>query len=232
LTDLLAFSADLAAPDSSLLLPEPVLRAMWEPQVWLGDRVPFQALCWFLDEVAGEPVVFHAGDLPGYEAAVFIAPTSGVGVAVLANTSARGMCLRLGRRLLELALDDHQAPVTQSPASATTPPPATDDGASAAVGTYKLERGRRRNLRALVLTGGRVSVRASDAGLTMRGRFGPLRRGVALAPMGSDPLRFRFLLPGFPYQDVPVDTVFVRGSDERVNRLDLGLVGARLWRQD
>ncbi len=78
---------------------------MYEPQVLLGDRVPYTGLGLFLDSLAGHRLVFHPGDFPGYEAAVFVAPDDGVGVVVLCNSTARGAALRLGRRLMARALD-------------------------------------------------------------------------------------------------------------------------------
>jgi hypothetical protein len=87
-------------------------------------------------------------------------------------------------------------------------------------------------MRLLAMTGGRVSVKATKAGLTLRARFGVLRRPVTLLPRsGNDPLRFQFMLHGFPYEDVPVEAVFVEGSNDQASRLDLGLIAARMHRR-
>ncbi len=99
-------------------------------------------------------------------------------------------------------------------------------------GDYRAEPGWRRNMRIAGLAAGGLTVDARDGGLTMRGRFGALRRPAPLTRMpGGDDLHFRMLLRGAPYDGVPMDVVFVRGADGRISRVDLGLLGARFHRR-
>jgi CubicO group peptidase (beta-lactamase class C family) len=223
--DMLRFAAELASPSKASVVSVEGLSAMYQPEVLLGDRVPFQGLCFFLGNIGGSHIAFHAGDFPGYEAALFVAPGEGIGVVVLCNSSARGAALRLARRFMTLTLGVEE-PVS-SAAAAIDPAIARQ-----VTGTYVAAPGFTRNLRVLAMTGGRVSVKTTEDGLTMRGRFGVLRRRVLLLPKSAgDPLRFQFMLRGFPYEGVPMEAVFLPGSPDGSRRLDLGLIGAQLHRR-
>ena len=228
LEDMLAYSAHLGGilgGQHPEILSADTFNLMCQPAVFLGDRVPFQGLCFFLDEEDGHRTVFHGGDYPGYEAALFVAPDDGMAVVVLTNTSAQGAAQRLARRLLRSALGlPTSLPIGHPEAKLD------DRLVPELTGSYAAGRGSR-NLRLLALTGGRLTVRSSGGQLTMRGRLGPLRRPVLLEPADpADTLRFRFLLRSSLYDEFPIDVVFARDAHGHVRWLDLGLIGARLTR--
>jgi hypothetical protein len=226
LADMLRWAAALADPVGGGLVAATTLEEMYRPQVLLADRVPYTGLGVFLDRIGDHRIVYHPGDFPGYEAALFVAPDDGVGAVVLCNSTARGAALRLARRLVTRALGididcDERA-------SRRLPPGVVDE----VVGDYVAEPGWRQNLRVAAMTGGRLTVAARDGGLVLKSRFGALRGPRELLPVaGSDELHFRLLLQGAPYDGVPLDVVFAMASDGTAPRVDLGMLGARFHRR-
>ena len=216
LADMLRYASAFADSSGAGLVKTATLEEMLQPQVLLGDRVPWTGLGMFLDRLDGHRVVYHPGDFPGYEAALFVAPDDGVGVVVLCNSSARGTAMRLARRLLTSALGvSDRADVSVSA-----------DVAERIVGDYVAEPGWRSNLRAASMTGGRLTVARREGALMLRSRFGGMRRPMELLPVpGEDDLHLRVLLQGMPYDGVPLDVVFAADAEGRVTRLDLGLLG-------
>ena len=195
---------------------------MFRPQVLLGDRLPYNGLGVFLDCVGGHRIVYHPGDFPGYEAALFVAPDDGVGAVVLCNSSARGVALRLARELMTRALGVE--------VSSTDAP--TASVAARVVGDYVAEPGWRGNLRVASMTGGRLTVAVREGSLVLRSRFGAMHRPSELAPVaGSDDLHFQLMLRGMPYDGVPLDVVFAPGPNGTASRVDLGMIGARFHRR-
>jgi CubicO group peptidase (beta-lactamase class C family) len=229
LEDMLRYATELTGVGPNLhphVLTSQTLAEMYQPAVLLGDRIPFQGLCFLLDEEDGHRTVSHGGDYPGYEAALLVAPDDDMGVVVLSNSSARGAAQRLSRLVLRQALGLADHLTVRHPEAELRA-----DLVPELTGRYRAGRGSR-NLRLLAMTGGRLTVGDADGRLSLRGRFGPLRRRVPLEPADpGDALRFRFMLRGFLYDQVPVDVVFTRDADGRIRRLDLGLIGARMHRR-
>jgi CubicO group peptidase (beta-lactamase class C family) len=232
LADMLRYAAALAEPSGGELVTAATLEEMYRPHVLLADRVPYTGLGVFLDRIDGHRIVYHPGDFPGYEAALFVAPDDGVGAVVLCNSTARGAALRLARQLVTRALgvdtDIDTDRGIEGRAADWLPAGVVDR----VVGDYAAEPGWRQNLRVAAMTGGRLTVAARDGGLVIKSRFGALRAPRELVSVaGSDDMHFRLQLRGAPYDRVPLDAVFLPGPDGRAERVDLGMLGARFHRR-
>ncbi|MGQ0803338.1 MAG: serine hydrolase domain-containing protein [Actinomycetota bacterium] len=172
--DLAALIAELVRNGDGLL-PVELRRALFIPQPFAGAPHPFQALGLHLDGLADDPVAHHGGHWWGVRATLHIAPASRAALVVISTGAPVGnLAWRLGRGLAELA-----APPCSPVRRAALAP-------AELAGTY---RPRGRVLGALTLwlaLGGRLRVLAEAGRLHLRSRWGPLRRGVSLEPLGDD----------------------------------------------
>lgn len=87
---LAALLGGAAGSQGTVLGPE-TLRMMFQPHYQPDPRVPGIGLGLFLADLGGHLAVEHDGILPGFDAAIFLAPNDGAGVMIFANGARRGM---------------------------------------------------------------------------------------------------------------------------------------------
>lgn len=73
------------------VLQPATLRMMLRPHYQPDPRIPGNGLGVFLADLGGHVAVEHDGILPGFDAAIYLAPDDGVGVMMFANGAKRGM---------------------------------------------------------------------------------------------------------------------------------------------
>ncbi|HEY1174924.1 MAG TPA: serine hydrolase domain-containing protein, partial [Phytomonospora sp.] len=89
---------------------------MWAPQPGTGDRY---GLGWSLGELPGtdEPMVWHSGATPGYQAVLLLLPAKGIAVGLTQNTYSHARA----EQLLNAAFDAARISAGHEPGDAYTP---------------------------------------------------------------------------------------------------------------
>ncbi len=204
------------AGDHGRILQPGTLVMMWSPQYSPDPRIPGMGLAFFLDRPAGHRVAGHDGNLPGFAAALLLAPDDGLGVVVLTNTATLFGAHLLAGAVLRALLG------IPGPASGLPRPDVADQPQHWAqlTGYYAPEPGLLTNFRAWTLLGGEVQVLIRHKPLVVRALSpsAALRRGLRLYPTDpNDPLVFAGAAGGLV---VPV--AFQPDPDERATTLCVG----------
>jgi hypothetical protein len=115
------FITTMLAGGGSMLRPETV-RKMESGVVVTGLNPNFDetyGYALFVDEIGGEVVIQHGGDIPPFHSFVLFVPQTGFGLALLTNTDAPSVLSTIARKALELF-----SPPPQTPAPRLTTAPA------------------------------------------------------------------------------------------------------------
>ena len=218
LDDMTAYARHLLRPSKNGLPPAWCTEA-FAPHYQLAGRFDRQGLSWARRPFAGHETVAHGGNTDGFSAYLVLAPDDGVGCVVLLNTATYLGSAALAFELLAAALD------LDSP-SADLPAPPLSLRLDDFVGAYHPAPGLFTNEMAWGAFGGRARVERAGDGLSLRGRFGLLRKPLPLHPLAEAPDRFRLL-----YDDAALDIDFFRAADGRVEGLLVNSVNLVLFRK-
>jgi CubicO group peptidase (beta-lactamase class C family) len=197
LDDLIALSGALLGGEYDHLL---------EPVYQLDPRLPGMACAFRVQTVAGRRFIWLNSEVPGYSAALWLAPASGTAVILLANKATDGVLGTVAEKLI-YGLTDTEIP----PAPATVPP------AHLLAGYYAPSPGLLTNLDLWSAYGGGVSVRRRRSVWVISGQIDPSTTRQLHAT--QDPLAFRYR----SNRGEPL-VVFHPGAEgETIQRLSIGL---------
>jgi CubicO group peptidase (beta-lactamase class C family) len=167
-------ATDALAPSAG---PTPLFDRLWE----LHPQLTGFGLCWPMESPAefdGHRVAWHAGQWPGFNSMIAIAPDAGAGIFLSMNTSLGGVAgstISLGRTLLRRLLGQEEPdPLTHAAAAV-----------SGRARAFRTRGPRRLNAMPLLDTGGKVRLRTGDKGALLSARLGPLRQGIPLRSSGG-----------------------------------------------
>lgn len=208
------------ANGSGRVLKETTSAELFQPQWTLDERLSFQqGLSFMLDDYDGHRVVHHGGGWHGFISFMIAAPADDVGVVAFTNSSSAAsyeVADSLMRELLGVPRPRDSVPVPGVREPAEVWPEL--------VGPYGPAPGLLTNFRIHTVFGGQADVQVRDGHLVLRGLVGPLSTPVRLHPLSDDdPLRYRGLVTEGGRQ-APVDVAFVRGTDGRIEGMNLQML--------
>jgi len=209
--------------DRGTIVAPATLEAMFGQAYPSDPRIPGIGLGFFRGDVAGHRIVHHDGILPGFNAALVVAPDDDVAVFGLTNGSPGAFAWLpvelegLLRRLLDLPEGDARPDLPEHP-----------DAWADLCGRYAFPP-RVADLRQRLMLGGGavVAVRGGRLHLRVNAPIPALYRGFPLEPADpADPDVFRLDLT--PYGMAPVRVVFARNADRSVAMAHTDL-GGKPW---
>jgi hypothetical protein len=215
LTDMAAYAQWLLGGGGRALRPE-TLAEMTATQHTIDPRFPGTGLAFTLTRCGPHRVFGHDGNIPGFAAALLVAPDEGVGVVVMTNTSTVLGANQLAAAVLraQLTVPD---PVAALPAAEIVDQPHLWPELE---GFYGPAPGFLTNLRGWQILGGEVQVTVRGRALVLRALspLRALRRGFTLHPTDeADPLRF-----AFAYDGQVVHVAFDRAAGGAIDKVIMG----------
>jgi CubicO group peptidase (beta-lactamase class C family) len=175
----------------SVLKPE-TLKKMLTAYYQEDAHLASMGLGFFLENLDGHPAVWHGGALPGFNAAMWVAPEDKLGVVAFANSNTRAIysfAERVLRGLIGLEKFSERLPRPDVPSSPYL--------WKEFIGTFGLPKGFNSNARAWENFGGEIEIYVKDQKLMLRSLTGAYKKGIELYPVDvKDPLVFENVTDG------------------------------------